>query len=128
MRKLILIAALAGAIGVIAGAFGAHALKATLAERNTVSTWNTAVLYQLIHAVALLSTATRPCSGSTPRRIIVLGAGAWIAGITLFSGSLYWLALGGPRWLGPITPLGGLLFIAGWVAVGISAFKNSPKD
>jgi uncharacterized membrane protein YgdD (TMEM256/DUF423 family) len=94
-------------LAVALGAFGAHALKGTLAANNTREVWNTAVLYQAIHGLAVLLLG------------YVAGANRvscylFLAGIVLFSGSLYALALTGARWLGPITPLGGLCFLAGW--------------
>ena len=95
-------------LAVALGAFGAHALRSTLEGRVTLSTWNTAVLYHFIHAIALLALALY----GTGNR------GAWwllFAGIILFSGSLYLIALTNLRWLGPVTPIGGLCFLAGWV-------------
>lgn len=89
------------------GAFGAHGLKASLEANGMLEAWKTAVLYHLAHAVALLVLALH---GANNR-------GAWwllCAGILLFSGSLYLLALTNLRWLGPITPVGGLCFLAGW--------------
>jgi len=89
------------------GAFGAHSLKSTLELRGMVEVWNKAVLYHFIHAIALFALALY---GTANR-------GAWwlfFAGIFLFSGSLYIMALTNLRWLGAITPLGGLRFLAGW--------------
>jgi uncharacterized membrane protein YgdD (TMEM256/DUF423 family) len=108
-RGLLLAAALLGAAGVALGAFGAHGLRARL-EPRALEIWETAVRYQLVHAVALLALALSPLAESAR-------AAGWlfVAGIALFSGSLYGLALGGPRLLGPITPLGGLALIAGWL-------------
>jgi uncharacterized membrane protein YgdD (TMEM256/DUF423 family) len=106
------IAALLGLLGVALGAFGAHALKHTLSIHETVEVWRTAVLYQLVHATALLAIATAG-------RANVLLTGLWTAGIVLFSGSLYILALTGIKWLGAITPLGGLAFLAGWLVLVI---------
>src|SRR5213082_151856 len=94
-------------LAVALGAFGAHALRSTLEGRGTLSTWNTAVLYHFIHAIALLALALY----GTGNR------GAWwllFAGILIFSGSLYVMALTNVRWLGAITPIGGLCFLAGW--------------
>lgn len=94
------------------GAFGAHALKGTLEANGTIEVWKTAVLYHLAHAVALVALALH---GSTNRGAFSLLA----AGIVIFSGSLYVLALTNPEsvrgWLGAITPLGGLCFLAGWL-------------
>lgn len=104
--------------GVILGAFGAHALEPTLAERGTKAVWETAVDYQMWHALGLLFLAFLPKEFPL-RRIAMLFTG----GVLLFSGSLYWLALGGPTWLGPITPLGGLSLILGWATLVVTAFR-----
>jgi uncharacterized membrane protein YgdD (TMEM256/DUF423 family) len=114
-----------GASGVALGAFGAHLLRASLDAAGTREVWETAVRYQLLHAIALLGfagwdrTAARP--GGAPAAWTVR---LWVAGTALFSGSLYGLALGGPRWLGPVTPLGGLALIAGWVAAAVAALSG----
>ena len=92
------------------GAFGAHALKGTLTANAATEVWKTAVLYQFVHALALLVLATLP---ATSRAISSL----FIAGIVIFSGSLYLLALTNIKQLGAITPLGGLCFLAGWVCL-----------
>ena len=114
-------AAILGATGVAAGAFGAHALKEVLAKRGTAATWNTAVLYQLLHATALLTLGpdTHKAAG------YLMGVGT-----LLFSGSLYGLSLGyGPKaLLGPTTPMGGLLMIGGWIAVGISSNSKGKEQ
>ena len=89
------------------GAFGAHALKATLQSSGMLDAWNKAVLYHLVHAVALVAIALH---GAGNRAAYLLLA----AGILLFSGSLYTMALTNVRWLGAVTPLGGLCFLAGW--------------
>jgi uncharacterized membrane protein YgdD (TMEM256/DUF423 family) len=120
-RWITLAAGLIGFTGVALGAFGAHALKATLIVNGTLETWKTAVLYQLVHAVALLALAGWRDSHAGPSGKV---AACWIAGIVLFSGSLYLLALGGPRFLGPITPLGGLAFMAGWLWLVLTAWKK----
>ncbi len=90
------------------GAFGAHALKATLLTNDTTEVWKTAVLYHFIHALALLVLAVLPAASRASSSLFV-------AGIVLFSGSLYLLALTNVKWLGAITPLGGLCFLAGWL-------------
>src|SRR3954469_2028121 len=89
------------------GAFGAHALKATLQATDMLEVWNKAVLYHFLHAIALVALALH---GAGNRAAYFLIA----AGIVLFSGSLYTMALMNTRWLGAITPLGGLCFLAGW--------------
>lgn len=90
------------------GAFGAHALKGTLQANATTEVWKTAVLYHFVHAIALLVLATLPALNRA-------AAGLFVAGIVIFSGSLYLLALTNVKWLGAITPLGGLCFLAGWL-------------
>jgi uncharacterized membrane protein YgdD (TMEM256/DUF423 family) len=114
-----------GLTGVALGALGAHALAARLAERGMAPVWETAAKYQLVHAVALLAAglwlhlADGATAGSVP---LQWAARCWSLGILLFSGSLYWLACGGPRWLGPVTPLGGLALILGWGFIIAAAF------
>ena len=104
---MIRIAAALCFLAVALGAFGAHSLRSTLETHGMLDVWNKAVLYHFIHAIALLALALY---GTANR-----GA-CWLlfAGIFLFSGSLYLLALSNVRWLGAITPLGGLCFLAGW--------------
>jgi uncharacterized membrane protein YgdD (TMEM256/DUF423 family) len=95
-------------LAVLLGAFGAHALRSTLETRGTLQTWHTAIFYHFVHAIVLLALALY----GTGNR------GVWwllFAGIILFSGSLYLIALTKLLWLGPVTPLGGLCFLAGWV-------------
>ena len=100
-------------VAVALGAFGAHALKATLQTGGMLDAWNKAVLYHFLHAIALLALALH---GAENRAAWFLLA----AGILLFSGSLYAMALTNTRWLGAITPLGGLCFLAGWAWLVIS--------
>lgn len=127
MQILQLIASIIGASGVAMGAFGAHALKSSLASREMTAVWETACLYHLVHALAVLIVVLLPASSSPSLRLPMLrrAAWCWVAGVVLFSGSLYALALGGPGWLGPVTPLGGLAFIAGWVLV---SFARLPAE
>ncbi len=104
---MIRIAAALCFLAVALGAFGAHSLRSTLETHGMLDVWNKAVLYHFIHAIALLALALYG----------TINRGAWwllFAGIFLFSGSLYLLALSNVRWLGTITPLGGLCFLAGW--------------
>lgn len=120
-------AGILGLSGVALGALGAHALKVTLAERGTAVAWETAARYHLFHAVALLGLAAwlRAAPSAAPgARWLAWAARGWCAGLVLFSGSLYWLALGGPRWLGPVTPLGGIALMLGWLAVVIAAWAK----
>ena len=100
-------------VAVALGAFGAHALKASLESSGMLDAWNKAVLYHFLHAIALAALALH---GAGNRAVYFLLA----AGILLFSGSLYAMALTNIRWLGAITPLGGLCFLAGWAWLIIS--------
>lgn len=109
----LIVAALAGASGVALGAFGAHGLRARLDEA-ALATWHTAVLYHLFHALALLALAL---FARATGRAVGLPAALFAAGIVLFSGSLYLLALTHWRWLGPLTPLGGVALLAGWLSL-----------
>ncbi len=101
------LAAVLGFLAVALGALGAHALKTTLVANDTIEVWKTAVLYHFLHALVLLILALQPATSRTASSLFV-------AGIVLFSGSLYLLALTNMKWLGPITPLGGLCFLVGW--------------
>jgi uncharacterized membrane protein YgdD (TMEM256/DUF423 family) len=110
-HSMIRIAAVFGFLGVALGAFGAHALRADLTLTGRMDTWKTAVEYHLIHAVVLLLIAWLRPTAVWPFRFFA-------AGIMIFSGSLYLLCLTQQSWLGAVTPLGGLLFLAGWAALG----------
>ncbi|KAK0548554.1 hypothetical protein OC846_004444 [Tilletia horrida] len=115
-------ACVSGAVGVAAGAFGAHALKSKLTPHQLAS-WQTAVSYQLLHSVALLYASSSPG--------YAVASGAFSTGIALFSGSIYTLCLtqdGNPvrKLAGPITPLGGLAFIVGWAALAYRRGAGSP--
>jgi uncharacterized membrane protein YgdD (TMEM256/DUF423 family) len=124
-RSVLLAAGLLGATGVALGALGAHALDPFLTERGMTHAWDTASRYQLFHAVALLAVATwlRQAKAAAATRAAWAARG-WIVGAILFSGSLYGIAVGGPRWLGPVTPLGGLALIFGWVALIAAALAK----
>ncbi|MGE0625156.1 MAG: DUF423 domain-containing protein [Pseudomonadales bacterium] len=120
-RACLTAGALFGAAGVMLGAFGAHGLSTILDERAQ-QIWDTAVLYHLIHAVALLATGSlgRAADAASLR---VTGF-AFGLGIALFSGSLYALSLGGPSLLGPLTPIGGVCFIVGWLSLAWSQWRG----
>ncbi len=111
-----------GALGVVLGAFGAHGLRERLDPRQLES-WQTAVHYHLLHAVVLLALAL---FASATGRSVRIPAALFSLGIVFFSGSIYLLVLGGPRWLGPVTPLGGLCWIAAWVSLGV-ALSRAPQ-
>lgn len=114
MNKLAL-SCIVAAVGIALGAFGAHALQDALAARGSAEIWRTAVLYHLIHAVALFALAL-----AGDRLSLQWPYWLWLVGILLFSGSLYALALTSWTFLGPVTPLGGLALIAGWIALAFA--------
>ena len=105
---------------VLFGAFGAHALRETLSAHDSIQTWETAVRYQMWHALALILLSMIPEPQSIPK----MTGPFFVVGSLLFSGSLYGLALDGPKWLGPITPLGGICLMIGWVLLVYSSYKK----
>jgi uncharacterized membrane protein YgdD (TMEM256/DUF423 family) len=125
-RFSFLSAGILGVTGVALGAFGAHQLEPSLVERGTLHAWETAARYHVIHAVAVFGAAIWEASAQNKlARWARWSSRGWTLGVILFSGSLYLLALGGPRWLGPITPLGGLALLAGWLSVAFAAFAKA---
>jgi len=122
LRLFLLFAALAGFTGVGLGAFAAHGLKGRLSA-DYLAVFQTGVLYQLIHALALFGVAL--LSLHFQGRLVAWAGGCFIAGILLFSGSLYLLTLTGISRLGIITPFGGLCFLAGWACLAILAWRLS---
>ncbi|KAF0815400.1 hypothetical protein IGB42_00481 [Andreprevotia sp. IGB-42] len=120
-RQLIIAAALNMLIGVAAGAFGAHALKMRLPP-DLLAVWQTAVLYQMLHALGLFAIALLLPRFASPA--LTWAGPVMLAGIVLFSGSLYVLALSGIRILGAVTPLGGVAFMAAWVMVIVAAWRS----
>jgi uncharacterized membrane protein YgdD (TMEM256/DUF423 family) len=124
-RQIILTASIFGMLAVVAGAFGAHALKTLITEKQ-LETWHTAVQYQFYHVFALLFLSTFARSN----RVIKASYYFFVVGIILFSGSLYMLAcvdLINQNWvflMGGATPFGGLLFILGWLMLAIAAIRN----
>jgi len=120
-RLFFMLGSASGLLGVAAGAFGAHGLRDRLAP-EMLAVWETAARYQLYHALALLAVAwavTRWPSGATT-------AAGWlfVVGTLVFSGSLYVLSLSGIRWLGAITPIGGVAFIAGWACLIWAVYRG----
>jgi len=117
------IAAFLLAVAVMLGAFGAHALKARLGAYE-MGIWEKAVFYHFIHAVGLLVVSLLPRLGAVSATAAVWICGLLAAGIVLFSGSLYTLALSGMRILGAVTPVGGLSFIAAWLLLAVSLIRG----
>lgn len=124
-RAFALAGALSAFIAVAAGAFGAHALRAKLAP-DLLAVFETGARYQMYHALALIAVAW--AANHWPGTPVRAAGLLFIGGTVLFSGSLYLLALTGARWLGAITPLGGLLFLAGWAALGIGILKGGASQ
>ncbi len=116
-RRLIAAGAVLAGSAVLLGAFGAHALKARL-DAEALGWWHTAVEYQMWHALAVVGLGLSP--------IARLRLPAWLmaGGAMVFSGTLYAMALGAPRWLGAVTPIGGMLMIAGW---GLLAWRSARR-
>lgn len=121
------VGAILGGLGVAAGAFGAHGLRGQLASgritERMLENFETAARYQMFHALALVAVGLIAGRiGETVSRGAVSVAGwAFLVGTVIFSGTLYGIALGGPKWLGAITPIGGTAMIVGWVALAIAA-------
>lgn len=120
-RTFFIIGALAALLAVMAGAFGAHGLKARLSV-EMLAVFETGARYQIYHALALIASAVA-CE-RWPGTYATASGWLFLAGIVIFSGSLYLLSLTGVKWLGAITPIGGLAFMAGWVALAISAMQR----
>ncbi len=121
-RLFFLLGSISGGLAVVIGAFGAHGLKARLSA-EMLTTFETGARYHIYHALALLAVAY--ALGRWQSTGFTTAAGwLFVAGTVLFSGSLYLLAVTGLKWLGAITPLGGLAFIAGWVCLVIAAGRG----
>ena len=105
------------------GAFGAHGLANILSPEHLI-TYETAVRYQMYHAIALLVVALALAHWPAAAKPLQTGGWLFVAGIILFSGSLYLLSVGGIKWLGVITPLGGVAFVAGWLFMTLAAWRG----
>ncbi|WP_376788048.1 DUF423 domain-containing protein [Marinobacter metalliresistant] len=110
-------------LAVLAGAFGAHGLRSLVSERG-LEVFQTAVTYQMYHSIALVLVAVLSGLGLS-RRLLCWASGFYLAGILLFSGSLYLLVLTDIRWIGPVTPLGGGCFMVGWALLVMSAIRRN---
>ncbi len=119
-RIFLAIASALGGISVVLGAFATHGLRDRLSDR-ALAIWETGTKYQMYHALALILIALLISRFPNSTPLIVAGF-AFIAGIFIFSGSLYALSLSGIKWLGAITPLGGVAFIIGWICLALAAW------
>ena len=126
MSKFTVIAGILGFLGVVLGAFGAHGLEEQLGANDQLDNWRTATLYLFVHTLAILALSGFGASSGLGG----LGriAWFWVAGVVLFSGSLYILAVTNISKLGMVTPFGGLCFIFGWLLLAISAYKGGGKS
>lgn len=122
-RLFFILGGISAGLAVALGAFGAHGLRARLAV-DMLQTFETGVRYQMYHAVALFAVAFALSRWQTTTGLSTAAGWLFIAGTLLFSGSLYLLAITGVRWLGAITPLGGVAFIAGWVCLILAAVRG----
>ncbi|MBE2229445.1 MAG: DUF423 domain-containing protein [Chitinophagaceae bacterium] len=126
-RNFIALAALLGGLAVATGAFGAHGLQRITADQAIIRSYQTAVLYQMFHVLGLLAIGILFEKYASP--LLNWSGGLFLAGIFLFSGSIYvltWLKINGmeTRWIGPITPVGGVLFIAGWLLLMTAVLRK----
>ncbi len=110
-------------LGVVLGAFGAHGLRARVTP-DMLAVFETGVRYHLIHALGLLAVAW--AASRWPAAWVSAAGWLFVAGIVIFSGSLYLLVMTGTRWLGAITPIGGLCLIAGWAVLAVGALRAGP--
>ena len=118
VRIILALAAISGFISVALGAFGAHGLKGKINE-SLFNAYQTGVQYQLYHTFILFVVALLLLKG-LHFSLLNTAAVLFALGMVFFSGSLYWLAMGGPGWLGPVTPIGGLLLLCGWIVLCIA--------
>lgn len=120
VKLFVTLGAVLAGLAVAFGAFGAHGLRATLTPED-LATFETGVRYQMYHALALLAVAWAMTQWESP--LLPVAGWAFVVGITVFSGSLYLLVLTGPRWLGAITPIGGVALLVGWALMAWAAFR-----
>jgi uncharacterized membrane protein YgdD (TMEM256/DUF423 family) len=119
-RRTLAVGALLGLLGVAAGAFGAHALRGAVPDRD-LEIWQTAAHYQQLHAAVLVAMGLWARDAT---RALAVASTCFTVGVLVFSGTLYTMVLGGPRMLGAVTPLGGLGLMAGWAALCVHAIRR----
>jgi uncharacterized membrane protein YgdD (TMEM256/DUF423 family) len=122
VRIFLSIAAILGGLSVAGGAFASHALKEKLSER-AIAIFETGARYQMYHALALLMVALLLSRAEAAQSILIAAGVAFIVGVVIFSGSLYTLSLTDIKWLGAITPLGGVAFMIGWSCLAVAAWS-----
>jgi uncharacterized membrane protein YgdD (TMEM256/DUF423 family) len=125
----VVIAALSGAISIAVGAFAAHGLDLTTEAGRKARDWlQTGSQYEMIHALAILAVVVLVRTTLVNARIGFVAQCLFLAGSVLFSGSLYALAFGAPRWFGAVAPLGGTAFIVGWLSLALAALMRADGD
>ena len=125
-RLAFILASIAGFTAVAMGAFGAHAVRDRITP-ELLAVYETGSRYHLVHAVAMLAVAVMAGVLGRRKPSVTLAMGCFAGGICVFSGSLYVLALTGERWLGAVTPIGGVLLLAGWVCVGVTGWRAANR-
>lgn len=120
-RLFFVLGSISGFLGVALGAFGAHALKARL-DTDLLATFEVGVRYQMYHAFALLAVGW--AQTRWPGAVLNMSGWLFVAGTVIFSGSLYMFSLSGQRWLGAITPIGGVALLAGWLCLAWGVWKG----
>ncbi len=121
-NQALVVAAIFGFLGVALGAFGAHSLEAILKANERLETWHTAVLYQFVHAGLLLVLGI--LQAAKPAKLLRIATWCSVIGILIFSGSLYILSITNIKWLGAITPIGGLSFLAAWALLLVHSLQT----
>lgn len=132
-RLIFRIATAAAGLGVALGAFGAHGLETALPQwypdpavaENRLAQWQTAVQYQLVHALGAMVVSGLASFGSEARKVSIIAASLLLIGAAVFSGCLYLLVLTGQTWLGAVVPIGGVLQLAGWLTATLSSLPAS---
>lgn len=122
-RIFLAIAAILAGVSVAGGAFATHALKERISDR-ALEIFETGAKYQMYHALALILVALLLSRAELSQTYLSVAGYAFIVGIAIFSGSLYALSLSGVRWLGAVTPFGGVAFLIGWGCLAIAAFMK----
>jgi uncharacterized membrane protein YgdD (TMEM256/DUF423 family) len=120
MKALAMITAISGFMAVALGAFGAHALRA-IAPPEMLAIWQTAMQYQMFHALILMCIVI--AGSRTPNKLLCIAGWMFVVGTVLFSGSLYTVVITGIKALGMITPIGGVLFLGGWLVLAFAMVK-----
>jgi uncharacterized membrane protein YgdD (TMEM256/DUF423 family) len=122
IRLFLVIAAILGGTSVAAGAFASHALREQLSER-AIEVFETGARYQMYHALALLMVALLLSRAEAAQTLLTASGFGFIAGVLIFSGSLYALSLSGVKWLGALAPIGGAAFLIGWGCLAVAALS-----